>query len=285
LIFTPVSGGITLTLAALPTFDTDFFQNLHSALRELRDSTPMRRLPVFGGTVPSFFRYHDCLRLLRDSRLTSQGCHWRLLQGFSEDERQAMAFWDRVNGMWLTNIDGASHQRQRNLLMEAFRPEQIDRLRPRLEEIFQSILNTALQNGPTVEFITAIAYPFPAMVIGEVWASRFVVGRIAKVVRGNYRVHERANAGTRVEVTSSVPRHDDYVCGIEYRALAATRERCDYTTLAGTIRWRSNNPGRNAVTVRVIARGRSRDNAIPNRKWLIDSLAEPRKYAGDTSVG
>jgi len=67
----------------------------------------------------------------------------------------------------ILHIDGADHQRLRNLLNPAFTPRAADRWRPAMRDILTSLLDGVRGDGAT-EFVQAVAKPYPAMTIATV---------------------------------------------------------------------------------------------------------------------
>ncbi len=67
----------------------------------------------------------------------------------------------------ILHIDGADHQRLRNLLNPAFTPRAADRWRPAMRDILTSLVDKVRESGST-EFVETIAKPYPAMTIATV---------------------------------------------------------------------------------------------------------------------
>ena len=62
--------------------------------------------------------------------------------------------------------DGQQHHRLRSLVNQAFTPRMIDRLRPRIEEIADDLLDDCIDSG-TIEAVDQYAHPLPLIVIAE----------------------------------------------------------------------------------------------------------------------
>lgn len=67
----------------------------------------------------------------------------------------------------ILHIDGADHQRLRNLLNPAFTPRAADRWRPAMREILGSLVD-AVRDAGSAEFVETIAKPYPALTIATV---------------------------------------------------------------------------------------------------------------------
>jgi cytochrome P450 len=137
--------------------------------RELRDTAPVLR-SSFGPVVLS--RYEDCLTALRDPRL-GRGTALRAagegpslgFAGFDIDPEQRQMFFERAGNNMLF-ADPPDHTRLRRLVSRAFTPHRIDGLRPAVEAMVAGYLDEMLDAGE-VDVMTALAFPLPATVIGE----------------------------------------------------------------------------------------------------------------------
>ncbi|MDQ1699405.1 MAG: hypothetical protein QOG34_1268 [Frankiaceae bacterium] len=67
----------------------------------------------------------------------------------------------------ILHVDGADHQRLRNLLNPSFTPRAADRWRPAMREILTSLLDPITASGST-EFVETIAKPYPSLTIATV---------------------------------------------------------------------------------------------------------------------
>ncbi|MDQ1684519.1 MAG: hypothetical protein QOC82_1256 [Frankiaceae bacterium] len=67
----------------------------------------------------------------------------------------------------ILHVDGADHQRLRNLLNPSFTPRAADRWRPAMREILASLLDPIRASGST-EFVETIAKPYPSLTIATV---------------------------------------------------------------------------------------------------------------------
>jgi cytochrome P450 len=70
-------------------------------------------------------------------------------------------------GRSMLHADPPDHTRLRKPVSKAFTARQVNGLRPRIEEIADELLGVALAVGPTMDVITALAYPLSITVICE----------------------------------------------------------------------------------------------------------------------
>ncbi len=140
----------------------------YSHYRQLRDTAPVLR-SSFGPIVLS--RYADCMTALRDPRL-GRGTALRAagssplgFAGFDVDPALRDAFFDRAGNNMLF-ADPPDHTRLRRLVSRAFTPKRIESLRPAVEAMVDGFVEALLAAGE-VDVMTALAFPLPVTVIGE----------------------------------------------------------------------------------------------------------------------
>jgi cytochrome P450 len=145
----------------LPEFDpTDVTlagQAFHDTMHELAAQTWLARIPLGYLTLDrdagEFF--------LRSRKATFPGQLIAQLSGIENGPlRQEI---DRN----ILHVDGADHQRLRNLLNPAFTPRAADRWRPAMRDILASLVEPLRESGST-EFVETIAKPYPALTIATV---------------------------------------------------------------------------------------------------------------------
>jgi cytochrome P450 len=154
--------------------DPSFTKNPDAVLQRLRTEAPVSRATMWGG-VPVWLitRYDDAKALLVDPRL-------------SKDRAAALALFPRdyigtydselTSGMLHT--DPPDHTRLRKLVVKAFTAGAVERMRPRIENIADELLNE-IDTSATVDIIKSYAGPLPVRVISEllgvpiIYQSRF----------------------------------------------------------------------------------------------------------------
>lgn len=132
--------------------------------RALREQDPVHETP-FGAYLLT--RFDDAEAVLRDKRFSVE--HYKYA-----DERPATtlgdAFGPSPSDRDLSNvmlfIDPPRHTRLRTLVNKAFTPRAIERLRARVEEIVDELLDT-VQTDREMDVISDFAYPLPVRVICE----------------------------------------------------------------------------------------------------------------------
>ena len=149
---------VTVPLVGSP----EFFRDPYPTYRWLREQSPLVSLRP---NVRACTRYKDCLRVLRDPRFSARR-YMRPIEHYTNEQRSQLATWVRVAFHQVIFTDPPDHTRLRSLLMRAFSTEAIERLVPRIENLFLEILDD-IRPGVEFDFMSSIAQRFPAIVIGE----------------------------------------------------------------------------------------------------------------------
>jgi cytochrome P450 len=140
----------------------------YQTYRILHEKAPVYRTSM-GGLVLS--RYDDCKNLLRDNNYgknrSEEAMKYRLSQavesGLSDVESdEIMGFFGRRTNMLF--MDPPDHTRLRGLVSRAFTPKTVEKLRPRIEEMTDNLLD--LLDDKT-EIMEDVAWKLPSMVICE----------------------------------------------------------------------------------------------------------------------
>jgi cytochrome P450 len=140
--------------------DPSFRIDPYSVYRRLLDEAPVYEMP-FGGLA--FSRYDDIVAILRDPRSSS-----------NEENSSQYAQWVEEHGAPeplsgprpFLFLDPPDHTRLRGLVNKAFTPRTTERLRPRVVEIVDELLDRVETKG-SLEVIEDLAYPLPVRVICE----------------------------------------------------------------------------------------------------------------------
>jgi cytochrome P450 len=145
-----------------------FRANTYATFAQMREDDPVFCQPGLDGESPIWFvtRYDDADALLldderfvRDPRLVLSP---EQLAAFDVGLPESMAFIDSN----MLNRDGDDHRRLRRLVSKAFTPRMIERLRPRIQEIADDLLDSVVPAGEA-ELVSAFAFPLPITVIAE----------------------------------------------------------------------------------------------------------------------
>jgi cytochrome P450 len=135
----------------LPEYRPDPYP-LYARLREL---DPVHRSPA-GPWVLT--RHADATAVLRDPRFSPNPAHLR-------GERPLVGP-RRLDTKVLLFLDPPDHTRIRSLVSKAFTPHRLRRLRPRVQELVDELLDRVEDQG-SLELIADLAYPLPVSVICE----------------------------------------------------------------------------------------------------------------------
>ncbi|HSP96710.1 MAG TPA: cytochrome P450 [Candidatus Dormibacteraeota bacterium] len=135
-------------------FDLETRRNPAPVYARARREHPVYRHP--GLPIVSVFRYADVQNILRDAETWSN----RFPPPPGVDP-------DRLPPRSMLGQDPPDHTRLRSLVSQAFTPRMIRRLEPRLHEIADELMTAALAQGE-VDFVQAMTYPLPVIVIAEI---------------------------------------------------------------------------------------------------------------------
>ena len=107
---------------------------------------------------PAVLRYEDCAAILRDKRFRSAGAEHLADQGITDGP---------VAEMWrdfILNIEGDRHGRLRRLVSQAFTPNAVDELRPRMRATVHNLIDAFAPTG-SCDFMAAFADRYPPQVM------------------------------------------------------------------------------------------------------------------------
>lgn len=119
-------------------------------------------------------RYAESVAALKDPRLGRE--IWRVLPELTQPEHAeppaSSAAQDgdqailEMSRQWMVLRDPPVHTRLRSLVQRAFTPRMIERLRPRMEQIVNELVDQVIASG-RMEVLHAFAEPLPVMIIAE----------------------------------------------------------------------------------------------------------------------
>ncbi|GAA4951266.1 cytochrome P450 [Actinoplanes utahensis] len=132
-------------------------------LHRIRAESPLARLPQLGAHLLT--RYADVSAALRDKRMDSANM-LRVLQRLTPAEQAELEPVRRAVEMWMGHAVPADHVRFQQLLKRYFTPATVDRLRPRVREFTEELLDAVASKGE-MDVVRDLAYPLPANVIAE----------------------------------------------------------------------------------------------------------------------
>jgi cytochrome P450 len=147
--------------------DHDFFRDPHAAYAWLRTEAPVcPAIMPRGLRVWLVTSYADAKALLADPRLSKDNVRAReLFQSRVTATGTGSAFASSLAAHML-NTDPPDHTRLRKLVNKAFTARTVSRLRPRIEQIADELLDAVAATGE-VDLLAALAFPLPITVICE----------------------------------------------------------------------------------------------------------------------
>ncbi|GIU84140.1 MAG: biotin biosynthesis cytochrome P450 [Acidimicrobiales bacterium] len=147
---------------ALEAFSPEQWDNPYPYYHRLRREHPL--LYDEERDVWLLTRYADCEAVLRDPRWSSNPAHIRKPRPIEEASvREAMAY---TGSNVLLFMDPPDHTRIRNLVSRNFTPRAVARLRPRIEQIVDDLLDQAAEKGE-LEIVGEYGFVVPVTVICE----------------------------------------------------------------------------------------------------------------------
>ncbi len=156
-----------MTGAVFNPFDPAFRANPYPLYTTLREFDPVHVSP-FGFTVLT--RYDDVARTLRGNEFARDiEAHVNEQPGDPRAARRNRLREQRNDGgsaKSILNLDPPDHTRLRRLVSLAFTPSAIDRLRPRVQQLVDDVLDRAAERGE-MELVEELAFPVPFQVISD----------------------------------------------------------------------------------------------------------------------
>lgn len=144
--------------------EKSYLEDPYPFYRKLQSSDPIHRSRLINGWVLS--RYADINETLTDSRFIADE---RKLPDFEKRRQRIIktaGIPDDPPVPSMLRLDPPDHTRLRSLVNKAFTPRAIEKLRPRVEEIVNELIDAAADKG-SMDVIEDLAYPLPVMVIAE----------------------------------------------------------------------------------------------------------------------
>ena len=146
-------------------FDPTFKANPYPTYAELRSGAPVYRAELPDGRgVWLVTRYDDVVAVLKDERFAKD---WR--SAMTPEQLAQIPPIPEVMKPLSENMldkDPPDHERLRRLVSKAFTPRLIERMRPRVQEIADTLLD-AVEDKGGMDLIDDYAFPLPITVIAE----------------------------------------------------------------------------------------------------------------------
>jgi cytochrome P450 len=115
-------------------------------------------------TLFALSKHADVSTALRDPMFSSDEANWEGADVLAQ-ERKLTALQELMRH-WMLFMDPPDHTRIRSLVNKAFTARTVERLRPRIRELSDELLN-AVGSGSEIELMAEFAFPLPIRVIGE----------------------------------------------------------------------------------------------------------------------
>jgi cytochrome P450 len=135
----------------------EFKANPYPFYARLRVDAPVCRTKLFGQRTWLVTRYDDVLSMLKDERLV-------------KDWLPKTRWLHRVGGSitrHMLNQDAPDHTRLRTLVHKAFTPSLVERLRQRIQNVCDQLLDSVATTNRTMELMGGYALPLPLTIIAE----------------------------------------------------------------------------------------------------------------------
>lgn len=130
----------------------------------LRARAPVHWSEAWGSWVVT--RYADVTAILRDPRAFSNVGRSAAVERVPDEQRERLGPMFDSFRVGMPSSDPPAHTRLRTLVNKAVTPSRVEAMRPRIQALFDEILDRVVDSG-RMELIATIAYPFPARVVAE----------------------------------------------------------------------------------------------------------------------
>ncbi len=147
-------------------FNKEFHANPYPTYHRLRSEEPVHQLFVGGDWVLT--RYGDVKAVLRSGLVRSHDQSELIQQKnqYLQDKGKNLNALVHISNKFLFYINPPDHTRLRGLVVKAFSPTVVERMRPRIQEIVNDLLDQVRNKG-TMDVIADLASPLPVTVIGK----------------------------------------------------------------------------------------------------------------------
>lgn len=109
-------------------------------------------------------RHADVAAALRDPAMSSNEDNWEAID-VARQKTQSSPLTDVLNH-WMLFMDPPDHSRMRSLVNKAFTARTVERLRSRIQELTDELLDAAAESGE-IEVMEDFAFPLPVRVVCE----------------------------------------------------------------------------------------------------------------------
>jgi cytochrome P450 len=144
-------------------FTVEAIEDPNGFLHRVRAESPLSWLPQLDAYLLT--RHADVNAALRNRRMESADMS-RAFDRLTPTEQEELAPVRRFVKMWMGHTVPADHARFQKLLKRYFTPAMVDRLRPRVRDLTNELLDVVASTG-RMDVVRDLAYPLPANVIAE----------------------------------------------------------------------------------------------------------------------
>ncbi len=147
-------------------FDKEFHANPYPTYHRLRSENPVHRHYIEGDWV--FTRYADVKAVLRSGCVRTHNRPELIQQKnlYLQDKGKNLNTLAYTSNKLLFFMNPPDHSRLRSLVIQAFSPTVVERMRPRIQEIVNDLLDQVRNKG-TMDIIADLAEPLPVIVIAR----------------------------------------------------------------------------------------------------------------------
>jgi len=152
-------------------FDPATVADPYPVYARLRDEAPVFHVEADG--VWAVSRYDDVVRVLRDTAIFSSSAMRDFMTGGVLRRQRARVPWAGSASMLtgenriLLSTDPPDHTVLRRLLSRSFTPRAIEARRPLVQRLCGSLMDDLLAAPGPVDFVAAVSWPLPVLVIAE----------------------------------------------------------------------------------------------------------------------
>jgi cytochrome P450 len=133
-------------------------------IRRMTREDPVAKVRIWDGSTPWFITRHaDQRALLNDPRLSID----EKLPGYPHMTRGRAAVAPHIPAL-ITNTDPPEHTRLRRTVNGPFMVKRVEALRPRIQQIFDSLVDDLLAGPQPADLVRMIGLPMPTLVITSI---------------------------------------------------------------------------------------------------------------------
>ena len=220
--------------ATINPFEPGFFDDPYAQYRAVREQDPVHHSPMGAWLL---MRYDDVHRVLRDPSLSVEEQNAANVRPLDPEIAALMETRGERGNRSMLNLDPPDHHRLRRLVSKVFTPRMVEGLRPRVQQLVDDHLDTAIARGTgEMDVIADLAFPLPFVVISEMLG----------IPEGRDRFQLREWSGAIVKTFDPVLSVDDA------KAAFASSDNM-FAYLQDAIAWKRENPADDVLSKLIAA--------------------------------